>query len=42
MESRTTTKLVTFRRPFELSCLEGPEPPGTYAIHTEEEMLDTH
>ena len=41
MESRTTSKLVTFRRPFELSSLDGPQPPGTYTIHTEEEMLDT-
>ena len=41
METRTTTKLVTFRKAFVLSSLDGPQPPGTYMIHTEEEMLDT-
>ena len=41
METRTTTKLVTFRRPFVLPGLDGPQPPGTYTIHMEEEMLDT-
>jgi len=41
MESRTTSKLVTFRKPFALSSLDSPEPAGTYTIHTEEEMLDT-
>ena len=41
MESRTTSKLVTFQRPFTLSGLDGIQPPGTYAIQTEEEMLDT-
>lgn len=41
MESRSTGKLVTFVRPFTLSGLDGIQPPGTYAINMEEEMLDT-
>lgn len=41
MESRTTSKLVTFHKPFTLSGLDGLQPPGTYAIRTQEEMLDT-
>lgn len=41
MESRTTSKLVTFRNPFTLSGVEGIQPPGSYAIRTEEEMLGT-
>lgn len=41
MESRTTSKLVTFHKPFTLLGLDGIQPPGTYAIRTEEEMLDT-
>jgi len=41
MESRITTKLVTFRRPFTLVGLDGVQPPGTYMVRTEEEMLDT-
>lgn len=40
MESRTTSKMVTFRRPFTLSGL-GTQPPGAYTVRTEEEMLDT-
>lgn len=41
MESRTTSKLVTFRKPFTLSGLDGIQPPGTYTVLTEEAMLDT-
>ncbi len=41
MESRTTSKLVTFRKPFTLAGLDGIQPPGTYAVRIEEEMLDT-
>ena len=41
MESRTTSKLVTFGSPFTLSGLEGIQPPGTYTVRTGEEMLDT-
>jgi hypothetical protein len=41
MERRTTSKQVTFRRPFALAGLDGTQPSGTYTIQTEEEMLDT-
>ena len=41
MERRITGKQVTFRSPFTLAGLEGIQPPGTYTIRTEEEMLDT-
>jgi hypothetical protein len=41
MESRTTSKLVTFRRPFTLSGVDGIQPPGSYAVLIEEEILDT-
>jgi len=41
METRTTSRLVTFRKPFTLSGLDGTQPPGAYAVRTEEEMLDT-
>jgi hypothetical protein len=40
MESRITSKQVTFRRPFTLTALDGIQPPGIYTIRTEEEMLD--
>jgi hypothetical protein len=40
MESRTTTRLVTFRKPFTLSGLHDI-PPGSYVVLIEEEMLDT-
>lgn len=41
MENRTTSKLVTFRRPFTLSGLDGIQPSGSYKVMIEEEMLDT-
>jgi hypothetical protein len=41
MESRTTSKTATFRRPFTLSGLDGIQLPGSYTILIEEEMLDT-
>jgi len=41
MESRTTSKLVTFRRSFTLSGLDGVQSPGIYTVRMEEEMLDT-
>ena len=41
MDSRITSKFVIFRRPFTLSGLGGTQPPGTYTVRTEEEMLDT-
>ena len=41
MENRTTSKLVTFRRPFTLSGLDGIQPSGSYMVLREEVMLDT-
>lgn len=41
MQSRITIEQVTFGRPFTLSGLPGIQPPGTYTIKTEEQMLDT-
>ena len=41
MESRTTSKLIIIRRPFTLSGLSDIQPPGTYTVRTEEEMLGT-
>ena len=41
METRITSKSVTFRRPFTLAGLDGMQPPGTYTVRTDEEMLDT-
>ena len=40
MERRITSKLVTFRKPFALSGLGGIQPPGSYTVRIEEEMLD--
>ena len=38
---RTTTKMVTFARPFVLKGTDGPQPAGTYTVETEEEELPT-
>lgn len=37
---RTTHTAVTFRRPFTLSSVEGPQPAGTYRLETEEEQIE--
>lgn len=39
MESRVTTEVVEFHRPFLLSSRSGPLPAGRYRVDTEEEML---
>ena len=39
MESRTTTAVVEFHRPFRLSSRTGSLPAGRYRVDTEEEML---
>jgi hypothetical protein len=39
MTTRTTTKTVTFGRPFALSGLDGVQPAGTYAVETDEELI---
>lgn len=41
MESRTTSMQVVFRKPFTLSTLSSLQPPGSYTIRMDEEMLDT-
>lgn len=40
MQTRTTSKQVTFVKPFRLTGLEGSQPPGTYTLSVEEEQLD--
>jgi len=37
---RTSSRTVTFGRPFTLSGIDGPQPPGTYTVETDEERLD--
>ena len=39
MTVRTTTKSVTFRRPFSLTGADGLQPAGTYVLETEEEAI---
>ncbi len=39
MSTRTTRRVVTFARPFELSVIEGMQPAGAYTVETEEELL---
>lgn len=39
MTVRTTTRHVTFRRAFSLQGVEGVQPPGTYAVETDEEQI---
>lgn len=38
---RTSTKTVTFTRPFVLSGIDGVQPAGTYTVETDEEQLMT-
>jgi hypothetical protein len=40
MTTRTTTKQVTFHRPFLLTGFEAVQAAGTYTIDTDEEMVD--
>lgn len=39
MSIRTTETTVTFRRPFTLAALDGPQPAGTYRVVVEEEQI---
>jgi hypothetical protein len=39
MTVRTTTKSVTFRRPFSLKGADGLQPAGIYVVETEEEAI---
>ena len=40
MATRTSSKQVTFRRPFLLSGFDSIQPAGTYTVDTEEELID--
>jgi len=40
MATRTTTKQVTFRRPFLLTGFDAVQAAGTYTVDTDEEMID--
>jgi hypothetical protein len=40
MSTRSTERLLTFRRPFSLSAVDGPLASGTYRVITEEERLE--
>src|ERR1700730_4704039 len=39
MTVRTTSKMVTFTHPFNLSGMEEMQPAGTYTVETDEELL---
>jgi hypothetical protein len=39
MTVRTSRKTVTFVRPFSLSGIDAVQPPGTYVVETDEELL---
>jgi hypothetical protein len=41
MTTRTSSKTVTFRRPFRLSAMEREQPAGSYTVETDEERLET-
>lgn len=42
MQTRTTSKQVTFTKPFQLAGFDHVQVPGTYTLNLEEEQLDTH
>jgi hypothetical protein len=39
MSVRTTSRSVTFRRTFSLQGVDGMQPPGTYTVETDEELI---
>ena len=41
MTTRTTSRTVTFQRPFILDGFARDVPAGTYLVETEEELMDT-
>jgi len=41
MATRTSSKTVTFMRPFRLSAMDREQPAGSYTIETDEERLET-
>jgi hypothetical protein len=40
MTSRTSSRTVVFAHPFLLSALEATQPPGSYVVETDEELID--
>jgi hypothetical protein len=40
MTIRTTTRTVTFTRPFTLQCIAEEQPAGSYTVETDEELLE--
>ncbi len=40
MLTRTSRKTVTFRHPFTLTNLDGPQPAGRYEVEMEEELIE--
>jgi hypothetical protein len=41
MTVRTTSRMVTFTHPFNLSGVDEVQPAGTYTVETDEELLQT-
>jgi hypothetical protein len=39
MDRRTSRERVTFARPFTLRGIDGEQPPGTYPVETDEELV---
>ena len=39
MDRRTSRERVTFARPFTLRGIDGEQPPGTYPVETDEELI---
>jgi len=40
MNLRTTSRMITFRRPFVLDGLDETQPAGTYTVQTDEEPIE--
>ena len=40
MTIRTTKSRVTFNRPFSLKGVDGVQPPGSYEVETDEEVIE--
>jgi hypothetical protein len=40
MNARTTTRTITFARPFSLAGLDELQPAGTYTVQTDEEPIE--
>lgn len=41
MTKRTTVKTVTMTRPFTVQGLDEKQPPGTYVVETDEELIES-